>query len=97
MRRRDRILTEKADDFERLAKGLLEYETLTGDEIRKVIAGESLDSEDDADAPPSGGNAPSLVAIPKTKPKGPAPGAGWSRNLRPDPDGVIEERSDPGA
>jgi hypothetical protein len=38
-----RILLEKADEFERLAKGLLEYETLTGDEIRKVIAGEAAD------------------------------------------------------
>ena len=38
-----RILLEKKDDFERLAKGLLEYETLTGDEIRKVIAGETLE------------------------------------------------------
>ena len=34
-----RILIEKNDEWERLAKGLLEYETLTGDEIRKVIAG----------------------------------------------------------
>jgi len=66
-----RVLTEKADDFERLAKGLLEYETLTGDEIRKVIAGEPLDSEDDANTPPSGGNAPSFASIPKTKPKAP--------------------------
>ena len=49
-----RILLEKADDFERLAKGLLEYETLTGDEIRKVIAGEPLTGGDDADKPTSG-------------------------------------------
>ncbi|MEY3306439.1 MAG: hypothetical protein RLZZ413_477, partial [Pseudomonadota bacterium] len=66
-----RVLTEKAEDFERLAKGLLEYETLTGDEIRKVIAGETLHSGDDADTPPSGGNAPSFASIPKTKPKAP--------------------------
>jgi cell division protease FtsH len=69
-----RVLIEKADDFERLAKGLLEYETLTGDEIRKVIAGEPLDSEDDANTPPSGGNAPSFASIPKTKPKAPRAG-----------------------
>ncbi|MGB7271594.1 MAG: ATP-dependent zinc metalloprotease FtsH, partial [Albidovulum sp.] len=31
-----KILLEKSVEFERLAKGLLEYETLTGDEIRKV-------------------------------------------------------------
>ena len=66
-----RVLIEKNDDFERLAKGLLEYETLTGDQIRKVIAGEALDSQDDHDKPPSGGAPASIAAIPKTKPKAP--------------------------
>ncbi len=66
-----RVLFDKNDDFERLAKGLLEYETLTGDQIRKVIAGEALDSGDDADKPPSGGAAASVAAIPKTKPRAP--------------------------
>jgi cell division protease FtsH len=36
------LWTNAHDEFERLAKGLLEYETLTGDEIRKVMAGEKL-------------------------------------------------------
>jgi cell division protease FtsH len=63
-----RILTEKADDLERLAQGLLEYETLTGGEIGKVIAGEVLSKNDDEDETPSSGT-PSLTAIPKTKPK----------------------------
>ena len=76
-----RVLTEKADDFERLAKGLLEYETLTGDEIRKVIAGETLHNGDDAGSPPSGGNAPSFASIPKTKPKAPRGEGG----LEPEP------------
>ena len=66
-----RVLLEKNEDFERLAKGLLEYETLTGDQIRKVIAGEALDSGDDADLPPSGGTTASVAAIPKTKPRAP--------------------------
>ena len=62
------VLLDRADDFERLAKGLLEYETLTGDEIRKVIAGEALDSGNDA--PPSQGTGtPSIASIPKTKPR----------------------------
>ena len=42
-----RILLEHNEEFERLARGLLEYETLTGDEIRKVIAGEPLNRSDD--------------------------------------------------
>jgi cell division protease FtsH len=63
-----RILLEKSEDFERLAKGLLEYETLTGDEIRKVIAGEPLGGDDDADRPASsGGGGASVAAIPKTR------------------------------
>ncbi|MCC6008510.1 MAG: ATP-dependent zinc metalloprotease FtsH, partial [Rhodobacteraceae bacterium] len=61
-----RILTEKRDDLERLAQGLLEYETLTGDEIRRVIAGEPLNRGEDRDEPPSRGSAPSVIAIPKT-------------------------------
>ena len=73
-----RILTEKHDDLERLAQGLLEYETLTGSEITKVIAGEPLNRGDDEDDTPSG-NTPSITAIPKTKPKS-----------RPSEDGGLE-------
>jgi cell division protease FtsH len=62
-----RIIMERNDDFERLAKGLLEYETLTGDQISKVIAGEALDSEDDSSSGSGGGS--SIIAIPKTKPR----------------------------
>jgi cell division protease FtsH len=76
-----RVLTEKADDLKRLAEGLLEYETLTGNEITKVIAGEALNRSDDADdSPPESGS--SITSIPKTKPKKPkAPDAG----LEPEP------------
>ena len=76
-----RVLTEKADDLERLAQGLLEYETLTGNEITRVIAGEALNRGDDADdTPPQSGT--SVSAIPKTKPKKPKkPDAG----LAPEP------------
>jgi len=67
-----KILTEKADDLERLAQGLLEYETLTGAEIGKVIAGQALNRGDDQDDTPASGNAPSVTAVPKiTKPKSP--------------------------
>jgi cell division protease FtsH len=37
-----RILTERLADLHALAKGLLEYETLSGDEIRMVIKGEKI-------------------------------------------------------
>ena len=61
------ILTEHADEHRRLAEALLEYETLTGNEIIKAIRGEPLNRGDDDDK--SSGNTPSLTAIPKTKPK----------------------------
>jgi len=76
------ILTEKHDDFVRLAEGLLEYETLTGDEINKVIRGEPLDRSDDSGMPPPQESGSGHSAIPKAgKPKrggglddsGPAP------------------------
>ena len=59
------ILTEKNDEFERLAQGLIEYETLTHDEIAKVIAGEHLDRSDDAGAPPTTSDGGGHSAIPK--------------------------------
>ena len=37
-----RILTERRDDLEALAQGLLEYETLSGDEIQQVLRGERI-------------------------------------------------------
>jgi cell division protease FtsH len=64
-----RILTEKREDLDRLALGLLEYETLTGDEITKVIAGVPLKRGDDDDTPSIKPDRPSLTAIPKTKSK----------------------------
>ena len=64
-----RILTEKYDDMVALAEALLEYETLTGDEIPKVIAGEPLNRSDDYD-PPATPNSGGHSAIPKAgKPK----------------------------
>jgi len=79
-----RILTEKHDDLVRLAEGLLEYETLTGSEIARVIAGEPLNRNDDSDggsmSTPGGGA--SVTAIPKTKPRKPKDAEG---GLEPEP------------
>ncbi len=65
-----RILIEKEEEFERLAKGLLEYETLTGEDIGRVIRGEPLG---DDDAP--GSTIPSVSAIPRAGAAKPAPDA----------------------
>ncbi|MCV2866229.1 ATP-dependent zinc metalloprotease FtsH [Albidovulum sediminicola] len=69
-----RIIEENAEEFERLAQGLLEYETLTGDEIKRVMRGEPPVAGDDEGDKPDEGNAPSVTAIPKTKPKSPKGG-----------------------
>jgi cell division protease FtsH len=46
------ILTEHIDDLHRLAKGLLEYETLSFDEIKALLAGEPIVRKEE-DEPPS--------------------------------------------
>ncbi len=63
-----KILTKKKKEWERLAAGLLEYETLTGEEIKKVMKGDPPFS-DDEDKDDGSASAPSVTAIPKTKPK----------------------------
>ena len=63
-----KILTKKKKEWERLAAGLLEYETLTGDEIKRVMKGDPPFSDDDGKDDGSAA-ALSVTAIPKTKPK----------------------------
>ena len=60
-----RILTEKREELDLLASGLLEYETLAGDEIAKVVKGEPLDRKDDDQGP--GDPKSSVTSIPKMR------------------------------
>jgi len=46
------VLTEHLDDLHKLAKALLEYETLSADEVQAVLRGETIDRSD------TGGDAP---------------------------------------
>ena len=66
-----KILSKKKTEWERLAQGLLEYETLTGDEIKRVIKGEPPHGGDDnldGDAAKSDSAVKeSVMAVPKTK------------------------------
>ena len=61
-----KLLKKHKKEFELLAQGLLEYETLTGEEIGRVIKGQPPRVDDDED---EGDDTPSVTAIPKTKAK----------------------------
>jgi cell division protease FtsH len=66
-----RIVTEKREALEMLAKALLEYETLTGDEIIGILQGRAPVRETD-DTPP-----PRASAVPVT---------GRNNRPKPEPD-----------
>jgi cell division protease FtsH len=75
-----RIITEKRQDLETLAQGLLEYETLSGDEILGLLKGRPPVRESSDDTPP-----PRTSPVPSAGPRGrprPEPGAG---GLEPQP------------
>jgi cell division protease FtsH len=73
-----RILTERRADLEALAKGLLEYETLSGDEIKDLLDGKPPVREGVSE--PSGPRASAVPPAGKQRPR-PEPDAG----LEPQP------------
>jgi cell division protease FtsH len=56
-----RILKERIDDLHTLAKGLLEYETLSGDEVHALLRGEKIVRESPPDEPQTPGTPTSSV------------------------------------
>jgi cell division protease FtsH len=63
------ILQDKTVEWDRLAQGLLEYETLTGDEIKRVMKGDPPHSGPDEDRSDTSDTGASITSIPKTKPR----------------------------
>ncbi len=79
-----RILVDKSEDLEALAQGLLEYETLSGDEIRNLLKGEPPVRENFDDQPPPRSSAVPLAGGSKEKrQKGDEPDTG----MEPQPQG----------
>lgn len=79
------ILTKKKKDWEALAQGLLEYETLSGQEISDLLAGKPPSRDQGDDTPPSRGSAvPSAGAGKKKKKGGEEPDTG---GMEPQPQG----------
>ena len=73
------ILTENIDELHRMARGLLEYETLSGEEIRTVLRGEPVIRKVN-DEPATDGRRASVPnagrPLPPSPPLGAAPQAG---------------------
>jgi cell division protease FtsH len=64
-----RILTEHKDELEILAQGLLEFETLTGEEIKDLLKGKRPVREDPSeDTTPSRGSAVPATGAAKPRP-----------------------------
>ena len=68
-----RILSEKAEQHKFLAEALLEYETLNGEEIAKVLRGEKLDRPEDTPSTP----LPPTPALPVTDEDEKPAASGW--------------------
>jgi cell division protease FtsH len=66
-----KILTENRAELEILAKGLIEYETLSGDEIKDLLAGKPPVRDSGAEPP-----TPRASAVPPSGKPRPQPGAG---------------------
>ncbi len=69
-----KLLKKHADELKIIAEGLLEYETLSGQEIMDLLAGKKPSREDDDDAPVTGGG--SAVPVTGAKKDDGAPDAG---------------------
>ena len=77
------ILTKKKKDWIALAEGLLEYETLSGEEIKQLLSGQKPSRDMGDDTPTSRGSAVPKAGAGKRK-KGPEPEGG----MEPQPQGV---------
>ena len=76
------ILTKKKKDWIALAEGLLEYETLSGEEIKQLLAGQKPSRDQGDDTPTSRGSA-----VPKAGPRKEGRKKGGEPGMEPQPQG----------
>ena len=78
-----KILIEHQDELEMVSKALLEYETLSGDDVRGLLAGEPIHrDEDDGSSGAESGRRTSIPTGGKTRPK---KGPGGAGGIDPEP------------
>jgi cell division protease FtsH len=82
-----RILTEKRDDLDTLAEALLEYESLSGEEIIALLRGEPVFRPAADDAPTESGRRSSV----------PSSGSAETSEDRDEPDAGMEPEPQPGS
>jgi cell division protease FtsH len=75
-----KVLTENLDQLHTLGKGLLEYETLSGEEINALLRGEAVIRTDKQDTPP-----PPKQPTPGRRASVPTSGSKDSGGLEPEP------------
>ncbi|HAQ33639.1 MAG TPA: cell division protein FtsH, partial [Rhodospirillaceae bacterium] len=68
------VLTGNMDELHALAKGLLEYETLSGEEVDALLKGEPVARPDEDSTPPEGGQSSPVPSTGKKGKKGKAGG-----------------------
>ncbi len=68
-----KIMTERRDELDVISKALLEYETLSGDEVKALIKGETISRPDSDDTPTDKGHKSS---VPSSGGKKPSAGLG---------------------
>jgi cell division protease FtsH len=80
------IITERRDQLETIAQGLLEYESLSGEEIKTLLDGGEVVRKDDDVMPPQGGRKASVPTSGAVKTDGKKDG-GPGLGAKPQPEG----------
>jgi cell division protease FtsH len=62
-------LKKYSGELETIAQALLEYETLSGDDVTTLLKGESISRNDDGDTKPEGGSRTSVPSSGSVKKK----------------------------